>query len=772
MTNNIKEGSTSPDDSVLDQASANQTPGIHPEMADGRSEIPGETEPSPVDPQDVDRGVADSGPVGPRGVNVEAPIPGPIPPGEVAPGAAVLGAKIPKSARTFQIAPGPKGNRLPGSISFGREICGDLSQSESREWLVTNGIGGYASGTIAGLLTRRYHGILVAALKPPLGRTLLVAKLDDYASYDGSEYPLSTNRWTDGSVTDEGYKNIEQFTLEGTTPVWTYACGDALLEKRIFMRRGENTTYVLYTLRRASGPLDLRIESFVNYRDYHGGTSHGDWRMQIELVNLGLRISPFDGAIPFYLLSERGDIRQDHTWYERYDLALERYRGLSAGEDHLHCATITTTLQPGESFTVVATTEKDTDLRGESEYLIRRDYEESLIPKSGNGNESAAAPSWINQLSLSADQFIVDRPSEHDPRGKSIIAGYHWFGDWGRDTMISLPGLTLETGRPEIARSILRTFAQYVDKGMLPNRFPDAGEKPEYNTVDATLWYLEALRSYHDVTGDDTLLVELYPILEEIIDWHEQGTRYGIHVDPADGLLYAGEEGVQLTWMDAKIGDWVVTPRIGKPIEVNGLWYNALVAMQWFAESLGKPYKRYELLALRAAAGFMKFWSEEDGYCFDVIDGPNGRDASLRPNQIIAASLPATPLLESQRRQIVDVCARSLLTSFGLRSLAKDNPSYVGHYGGDQYLRDSAYHQGTVWGWLLGPFAIAHYSVYRDKEAARSFLLPMEHHLKAHGLGTMSEIFDGDAPFQPRGCIAQAWTVAETLRAWNYINGA
>jgi predicted glycogen debranching enzyme len=382
-------------------------------------------------------------------------------------------------------------------------------------------------------------------------------------------------------------------------------------------------------------------------------------------------------------------------------------------------------------------------------------------------------PAWIEQLVLAADQFIVDRPLPDAPNGKTIIAGYHWFGDWGRDTMISLPGLTIATGRPEIARSILLTFAKYVDNGMLPNRFPDAGEVPEYNTVDATLWYFEAIRSYYDATADDDLLEELFPVLADIIDWHCRGTRYNIHLDASDGLLYAGESGVQLTWMDAKVDDWVVTPRIGKPIEVNALWYCALRLIAKFARQLGKPYTEYDAIADLTLAKFPRFWNSDTGYCYDVLDSPDGDDPALRPNQIFAVSLPGigakgyTPLLTpTQQREIVDTCGRQLLTSHGLRSLAPNHPQYQGHYGGNQLQRDGAYHQGTTWGWLLGSFVLAHLQVYGDRTQARQFLEPIGHHLQTHGLGTCSEIFDGDAPMTARGCIAQAWTVAEVLRAW------
>jgi predicted glycogen debranching enzyme len=373
---------------------------------------------------------------------------------------------------------------------------------------------------------------------------------------------------------------------------------------------------------------------------------------------------------------------------------------------------------------------------------------------------------FLHHLVLAADQFIVSRPATAEAQGKSIIAGYPWFSDWGRDTMISLPGLTLATGRPEIARSILRTFARHVDRGMLPNRFPDAGEMPEYNTVDATLWYFEAVRSYYSATEDDDLLQELFPILAEIIDWHCRGTRYNIHMDATDGLLYAGEPDVQLTWMDAKVGDWVVTPRIGKPIEVNALWYNALRTIAQLARKIQQPHQEYEAIADRVEARFSRFWNSELGYCYDVLDAPEGNDDTLRPNQIFAVSLPESPLTLTQQKGVVEACSRSLLTSHGLRSLAPDHADYQGTYGGDQRQRDAAYHQGTVWGWLLGHFVLAHLRVYGNPVKAREFLEPMANHLAAAGIGSLSEIFDGDAPMTPRGCTAQAWTVAEVLRAW------
>jgi predicted glycogen debranching enzyme len=662
-------------------------------------------------------------------------------------------------------------------LEFGRDICGDLHCSEAREWLVTNGIGGYASGTVAGLLTRRYHGLLVAALKPPLGRTLLVTKVDEIADYDGQTYALATNRWIDGSLDPQGYQYIERFSLEGTVPTWDFAFSDALLSKRVWMQQGSNTTYLQYSLRRATQPLKLRLKVFVNYRDYHGNTWGHTWQMAVEPVPQGVRVTAFPGATPFYLLSDTAGVTLDHTSYDNFDLAIERYRGLGDRENHLHVASFDVILHTQDSLTLVATTEAATSLNSQVALQDRQAYEQRLLTLWQHQGQphpemSQPPPAWIQQLVLAADQFIADRPTPQEPLGKTVIAGYPWFSDWGRDTMVSLPGLTLVTGRPEIARAILKTFARSVDQGMLPNRFPDAGDTPEFNTVDATLWYFEAIRAYVTATHDLDLLQELFPVLADIIDWHLRGTRYNIHVDPADGLLYAGEAGVQLTWMDAKVGNWVVTPRTGKPIEVNALWYNALRAIAQMARQLGQPAQEYDALANQVLARFGRFWNCELGYCYDVLDTPTGNDASLRPNQILAVSLADSPLAPDQQRAIVEICGRKLLTSHGLRSLNPNHPQYQGHYGGNQTLRDGAYHQGTVWGWLLGPYALAHFRVYGDPEQAAQFLQPMAQHLQAHGVGSLSEIFDGDAPMIPRGCFAQAWTVAEVLRAWQILHSS
>jgi len=644
-------------------------------------------------------------------------------------------------------------------IDFGRAICSNLPAAESREWLVTNGIGGYASGTIANLLTRRYHGLLVAALNPPLGRTVLATKLDETILYDERTYHLYANRWMNGVLDPHGYRHIERFRLEGTIPVWTFSFADALLEKWIWMQPGANTTYVHYRLLRASGSLEISSKTLVNYRDFHAETRVADWHIDVHRAKNGLRIQAFEQATPFYLLSANAKIELKNEWYRGFSLAMEQYRGFTGIDDHLNAGDFCLVLAPGESLTIVLSTEPNPNLDGESALTERQAYESDI---------AARASGIPPELALAADQFIISRPSPEDNLGgHSIMAGYHWFGDWGRDTMIGLPGLTLATGRSEIARSILRTFSRFVDQGMLPNRFPDYGETPEYNTVDATLWYFEAIRAYHIATGDVDLLQELFPILTNIIDWHERGTRYQIHLDPADGLLYAGEPGVQLTWMDAKWGDWVVTPRIGKPVEINALWYNALRSLVGFCEILNQPADHYRQLADRAKTGFERFWNKEAGYCFDVLDTPFGNDSALRPNQLFAVSLHHSPLSAERQKAVVDVCARQLLTSHGLRSLAPDETGYIGIYGGDAQKRDGSYHQGTVWGWLIGAFASAHLKVYGDPQIARTFIEPFFRHLTEHGLGSVSEIFDGDPPFTPRGCIAQAWSVAEIIRVWH-----
>jgi predicted glycogen debranching enzyme len=539
------------------------------------------------------------------------------------------------------------------------------------------------------------------------------------------------------------------------------------------MRQGENTTYVHYTLLGSPSPVEFQAKALVNYRDFHSSTHAGDWRMNIDAARHGVRVLAFDGAAPFYLQSPDALVEPQHIWYRDCFFKAERDRGLDDREDHLLAARFIASLEQGKSITLVFSTEEDTLLDGASALSEQAAHESGVLQTTLDNfsNSSAAGPPWLSQLALAADQFLVKRSIPGESSGHSIIAGYHWFGAWGRDTMISLPGISLSTGRPEFARDILLAFSKFVDRGMLPNNFPDSGGKPEYNTIDASLWYFEAIRQYFEETRDLSTLQLLFPILGAMIEAHVAGTRYNIHVDPADGLLYGGGPGVQLTWMDAKIGDWVVTPRTGKPVEINALWINALESMAQFARILKLSATRFETLGVSAKQSFAKFWNPLRNYCFDVIDSPGiGNDASLRPNQILAVSLPFSPLTSEQQKSTVDICCSELLTPFGLRSLSPKEPGYKPHYHGGPRERDAAYHQGTVWAWLLGPFALAHFRVYQDKPAARALLETLAQAISIYGLGSLGEVYDAEAPHAPGGCIAQAWSVAELLRSWKLLS--
>ena len=654
-------------------------------------------------------------------------------------------------------------------VAFGREIGGDLAAALQREWLVTNGLGGYASATVSGVLTRSYHGLLVAALEPPVARTVLVAGAVEWITYGDIRYPLSTHEFGDGAVSPRGYLHLESFRLEGMLPVWSFAIADAVVERRVWMEDGANTTYVTYRLVRGSGPIDLEVTPLVTYRSFHALASGREWRMGVEPSEQGATIRAFDGATPFCLRSDRAGFHPDGAWWWDFRHRAETERGLVDHGDLFAPGRFVARLEPGETMALLFSTEPDPALDAAASLAAARQRQRSLLAQAGMEHADPVA----QQLVCAADQFLVARPLADDPGGRSLIAGYHWFNDWGRDTMISLPGLTLATGRAGEAATILRTFARYLDNGLLPNNFPDrAGVIPGYNTVDATLWYVLAIRAYTEATGDRALVADLMPILHQIVEHHLNGTRYGIGVDPADGLLRAGEPGVQLTWMDAMVGDWVVTPRIGKPVEINALWYNVLLALAGFLTASGdhQAATRYAALAARTRDSFRARFSRPDHeHLADVVDGPDGDDWSLRPNQIFALSLPH-PLLEGDAaRAVLAAVGRELLTSYGLRSLATREPGYRGTYGGDQVQRDGAYHQGPIWSWLLGPFAEATFRLTGDRDAAYALLRPIGDHLRDAGLGSVSEIFEGDPPHLPKGCVAQAWGVAEALRVWRLL---
>ncbi len=649
---------------------------------------------------------------------------------------------------------------------LGRDICGDQGAALSREWLVTNGIGGYASGTVSGAPTRGYHGLLVAALEPHPARTLLAAALLEEMEGASGRHELATLNWSGGATSPQGYRLLDSFRLEGTIPCWRFACGGEVLEKRVWMEAGRNITRVEYRLVRGAGPVRLTLKALVDHRDHHSRTSADSWQPEVALGDGTARVLAFPGATPLHIAAEGAEAHPGTGWFRGFDLPRERERGLQDRQDHHHAASFTLTLTPGGRAQVVLSAGEPAV--PDATALDRaRAREAGLLARFASLHPTA--PDWVRQLVLAADQFIIARQDAEGRAGHSVIAGYHWFADWGRDTMISLPGLTLATGRPEIARSILLTFAGFVDQGMLPNRFPDGGETPEYNTVDATLWFFDAIRKYHAATRDDATLLALLPVMEEIITWHRRGTRYGIAVDPADGLLRAGEPGVQLTWMDARVNGREITPRIGKPVEVNALWYNALRVMAESLARLGRDASLYAGLAHTAREGFARFWNPAAGHCYDVLDGPDGHDATLRPNQILAASLRPELLPLDRRLAVLAVCERALLGPCGLRSLDPAHPDYRGSYGGNSASRDGGYHQGPVWGWLAGPFIEAHLAAGGSVEVARLRLDSIGRETRRQGLGTLNEIYEGDPPHAPRGCIAQAWSVAEALRAWTLV---
>ncbi len=644
-------------------------------------------------------------------------------------------------------------------ISFDESVCRNLDVSSRREWLETNGIGGFASSTVAGMNTRRYHGLLVAATHPPAGRMVLLSKFEETLVVNGRRYDLSCNRYP-GVVHPQGYLHLKEFQLS-PVPTWLYEFDGIELEKSIFLVQGENTVVVQYEARgAAAGECYLEIRPLIAFRDYHS-TTHENGAINPALAIEPGRVTctPYQGCPSLNLAHSGAAVRQEGVWYRNFEYTIEQERGLDYREDLFNPLVLTFDLNRDPRAALVASTEPR-DASDAAQY--RR---EEIARRDAVAASARSADPFVRMLFTAADQFIVRRGS-----GSTVIAGYHWFTDWGRDTMIALPGLTLATGRYDAARGILTAFAASSDRGMLPNRFPDAGETPEYNTVDATLWFFEAIRAYAAQTGDyDFIRANLYSILADITAWHERGTRYGIQMD-SDGLLSAGEPGVQVTWMDAKVGDWVVTPRYGKPVEIQALWYNALRTMEDLAGRFGDVANaaHYRALADRARGSFAPlFWNESSGCLYDVVNGDQC-DASIRPNQVFAISLHHSMLDRETASRALAVVERDLLTPFGLRTLSPSDPQYRGRFEGGPSSRDGAYHQGTVWPWLLGPFLTAYRKVHGNSEEsvaqAGEWLAPLRHYMQNEGMGQLPEVFDGDPPHRAGGCLAQAWSVAEILR--------
>jgi predicted glycogen debranching enzyme len=654
----------------------------------------------------------------------------------------------------------------------------------SREWLVTNALGGYASGTVTGVPTRRYHGLLIAALPAPLGRTVMLGQLTELLRLrSGEVIRLGAEEFAGGRLDLHGAEHLVEFRLESGLPVWRYAAGGIIFEKRLMLAHRQNTVYLNYRLIEGDGPVRLKLRPSVHFRGHEEPVSKplAD-SYSLTVINERGELSIPGSVYPplrFRLFAEEGAFTIEGRKIVELLYRTEESRGYDFRGEQWSPGYFRGDLSADHPVTLAASTDSWDSLKAMPPWDAR-DAEQERRDMLLAAAPPAAREGYGAELVLAADQFLftpawrAEDAARARARGdevRSVIAGYHWFTDWGRDTMISLEGLTLCTGRGHEAGYILRTFAHYVRDGLIPNYFPDGQNEGVYHTADATLWYFHAIHRYLEHTGDRSTLRHILPILRDIVEHHVRGTRFGIGVDPADGLLRQGAPGYQLTWMDAKVGDWVVTPRRGKAVETNALWYNALKLIErWVRDEHGdRPADEYANLAERCRQSFnRRFWYAGGGSLYDVVDAESGGDdPSFRPNQVFAISLDHPVLDDSKWRPVVEAVKAKLLTPVGLRSLAPGHPDYKPQYYGDLRARDAAYHQGTVWAWLIGPFVDAWLRVYPDRIAeARGFLSGFANHLDEACLGSISEVFDAEPPFTPRGCIAQAWSVAEVLRCW------
>lgn len=654
-----------------------------------------------------------------------------------------------------------------------------------KEWLVTNGLGGYASGSIAGAATRRYHGLLIAAHPAPLGRIMMLSHLSEQVKLNNaSTYSFGVMEHSNQTLALTPLAYLREFRLEMGLPVWQFQIDGLVLEKQIFLPHQQNTVHITYRMLEGDGPIQLKLRVSVHFRGHDEPVSVPDRAPYVLTASAGrYELIDHGHTYPALRLCVQGN--SSAFTFDEVPLPDILYR-VEAGRGYDNVGQMTspgilrTSLSSGQEVTLTASTES-------WERILAYSPSEAFQAEIGRRRRlmSAAFPSaqddFSKEMVVAADQFVISPASRVEDtaraqatgeQARTIIAGYHWFTDWGRDTMISLEGLTLITGRHTEAGYILRMFLAHVRDGLIPNFFPDRSTEGVYHTADATLWFFHALSRYMAYTGDGEILRTHLPVLKEIIAHHQRGTRFGIGVDPADGLLKQGAEGYQLTWMDAKVGDWVVTPRRGKAVEINALWYNALRLLETWMREANEDASEIRAAADRAQVSFnQRFWCPAQQGLFDVVDGEQGDDDACRPNQIFAISLPHAILARDRWATVLQTVQNRLLTPFGLRTLAPGHPDYKPQYYGDLRSRDAAYHQGTVWAWLIGPFADAWLRVYPDRrEQCREFIVGFRSHMNEACIGTISEVFDAEAPYTPRGCAAQAWSVAEVLRVSSMLN--
>lgn len=673
----------------------------------------------------------------------------------------------------------PRGERSPDRLVLGRRAAADLVEGSRREWLATTGWGDYALGTTSGVATRRYHGLLVAACRAPIGRRMLVPFIDAEAVVGRRRIALASRRWADGSVEPDGYRQIAGFALEDGIPAWTFELGPARLERRYTMLRGERAIAVIWTLVDAPEPVTIDARVFVEHRGQHQLDPDAEWLPTVEVeaargarARIELPANRFaSDPTTLHAALEGGSFAPAASWWRRHLLVKERARGYDAIGSSCHALTASLVLAPGESRALVIGLDASiagTTPDGAAILAAERARRAALAARAADGDPSLRA------LAISADHFVVRRRRRDGGEGRSIIAGFPWFEDWGRDAMLALPGLLLATGRTDEARSVVSTFLEHLSDGLLPNRFPDEAFEPEYHSADAPLLAIRAALLAWRAGGDDAWLAAELPALLSIVDHYARGTRHGIGV-AGDGLVQAGAPGLQLTWMDAKVGDLVVTPRVGKPIELSALWIAALDGLAGAIDALGLAARhdatRLRDLATRARAAFARYWNPDTQSFRDILDGAAADDAidgggKIRPNQLFALAMMDGIDRDWSRRALARI-ATDLATPLAVRTLAPSDPAYRGRYEGDQRSRDLAYHNGTAWPFLAGLRLLAELRVdpARGRDLAARMLEDLEGQLRDGGLGSIAEITDGDAPHDPRGCPMQAWSVGCVLEA-------